>query len=475
MNSPTDRRHGFWQFVLLGILLSIAGFLCWALENHRFALNDEKYFLVSWWHVPAFPLFIWAGSALIPFFVGQILYSKWPRALGLALALLTISSLWLMIACAFGQDTAGNRMTYLPGLNRIASSIENPSDGGYFLYAVRFHIVKQMSVGEILRQWPDLLPTLYGHVFNKPPGLVVFFVGIISMFGANVQVATTTGIITGILAADGVVATYWFIRHFTDNRNAAFCGASYFALCPALIEYFPTFDQVYPLLTVCLTISWSLTLRRRSVRFAGVFGVLLALTLFLNYLPGALVFFLGGLTIFMKSHENIPWKKTILLCATPLATVALVYLLLFIVWHFDPIATFKAAQAAQDAKLQAYTAVAKLPIRKLPGTILWDLYGFGAGSGWMSYVLAAILLAGVIKTRGAIRWIVLLSIGQFLFVAFTGLIQSETARLWLFMLPMLMLPVGMQLSQMPTISRWIVYLALGAVTIVTMQSVVFLV
>ena len=71
-------------------------------------------------------------------------------------------------------------------------------------------------------------------------------------------------------------------------------------------------------------------------------------------------------------------------------------------------------------------------------------------------------------------WVVLLCLGQVLLVAVAGLIPTETARVWLFMLPLLMLPVGLELSRWGTGGRMLVYGCLWGLMVLTCQNLVFL-
>jgi hypothetical protein len=71
-------------------------------------------------------------------------------------------------------------------------------------------------------------------------------------------------------------------------------------------------------------------------------------------------------------------------------------------------------------------------------------------------------------------WIVLLCLGQILVVAVGGLIPVETARVWLFMVPLLMLPVGLELSRWSSGGRMMVYVCLWGLTLLTCLNLGFL-
>ena len=63
---------------------------------------------------------------------------------------------------------------------------------------------------------------------------------------------------------------------------------------------------------------------------------------------------------------------------------------------------------------------------------------------------------------------------QVLLVAVAGLIPAETARVWLFMVPLLMLPVGLELAEWTPRARWSVYAALWGLMVLVGQNMMFL-
>jgi hypothetical protein len=117
------------------------------------------------------------------------------------------------------------------------------------------------------------------------------------------------------------------------------------------------------------------------------------------------------------------------------------------------------------------------PPRRLPGTIPWDLYGFALGSGWIGFLVALYYFVGLIFNRpraaqGArIAW---LCLAQFMLVALLGLIQGETERVWIFMMPMLMLPIGLELKTWSVAARLIAFGALLLLTTMICQNIEFL-
>ena len=134
--------------------------------------------------------------------------------------------------------------------------------------------------------------------------------------------------------------------------------------------------------------------------------------------------------------------------AIALAVCVALTVALWLVTGYNPIATFFSAWRNQQQLLADSPNVIGLQ-RPYPATIWNDLLDFALGSGWISVVLVGFTIA--LCLRNGIRQpqsrYVLLAIGQFLVVAISALLASETARVWNFMFPLLMIPVGIELSR----------------------------
>lgn len=68
----------------------------------------------------------------------------------------------------------------------------------------------------------------------------------------------------------------------------------------------------------------------------------------------------------------------------------------------------------------------------------------------------------------------MVSVSQFVVIALIGLLQTESARIWIFMYPMLMLPVGLELAMWRPWQRLAVYAALLLLTVAMCQSMQFI-
>jgi len=277
-------------------------------------------------------------------------------------------------------------------------------------------------------------------------------------------------VVVGLLAAVAIPATFGLVRRLGAGREAAFHAASYMALCPGLVLFFPELDQAYPLLTCGLVASFSLALERGTVGFAIAFGALLALTAFMSF--GLLVlgaFLAGQGVVYAIRHPAGGVQRFLSSAAMALGTVFLLYAGLYLLTGYNPVETLGTAVANEARHSQTLG-------RPWPATVLFDLLDFALGTGWISFLLVGFWLARRWGARPVLEsdWMVLLAVGQVLLVASAALIPTETARVWLFLVPLWMLPVGLELAHWPPAARASVYVALWGLLVLVGQNLVFL-
>jgi hypothetical protein len=400
--------------------------------------------------------------------VGQIIYLRRPDWVWVALAAVALSALGLMIGGAVVQVGP-------PGFSRISQVIQSRWSTGYFDSAVML-VHKGTPIRKLLGHYPQMLDHFYLHPRQKPPGSLLFEIAMVRIFGDGNAGALASGWVIALVASFSVISTYFFIACFTENRDAAFLGASFFALCPSLLLFYPDFDPCFPNLTALVTILWARALRTNGVGNAVAFGLAYAVAGFITYLPGVLPIFLVGFTWLQHRREaNCGWRRIGRQLAISAGVFAAFYGLLWAVTGFDPIATLVECARQVSVLWDRLINVYHYPRHSLPWTFFTDLYDFAMGSGWISFALVGFLLISMRK--GPLNYrngITLAAVSQFVVIAAIGLLQTESARIWIFMYPMLMLPVGMELSGWKTRGRIAVFVALLLLMIAMCQSMEFI-
>jgi hypothetical protein len=160
------------------------------------------------------------------------------------------------------------------------------------------------------------------------------------------------------------------------------------------------------------------------------------------------------------------------MCVTAAAVGAFVafYAVLWLISGFDPIATFTKIRSVQSGNLAALQRV-------WPNTIGWDLLDFTLCSGWLGCLLAGMFLIGGqsrwrSKTTG---WIAAAMVVQILLIGITGVLQSEVTRLWIFVLPLLAVPVGLELRQWDRSARLAAFICMWILLTTVVANIQFIV
>jgi hypothetical protein len=397
--------------------------------------NGAWYWRWAWRDLPLGPAWLALAVGLVPFVAAQVLFERNARRALVALAGVTVSAFVLQLVL-LGVASKPFR------LDRVAKIIENPDTSSYLADAQRL-----ARAPWTLADYPEILPKLHLHSRTKPPGILLSYSWLLSIVPEPRTAAAVAGFTIGLLAALVVPAVYWFARVLGAGVAGAFAAASLTAISPGMQLLFPMLDQCWPLLTCALVATWLRAMRRDDVRWAVAFGAVLAVMCFFTYNLLVLGITLGALSaIEIFGERERPVGRIAMHVAVALGVFAALYLALWLWTGFDPVASLGAAIANQQKMLKGI-------LRPYPDTALFDLTEFAQGAGYLPFFLA---LQFLVLQRSASRsehWdTALLFVAQILAVALTGLLPGETIRVWIFLLPLVMFPAGLELARWP--ARW---------------------
>lgn len=401
------------------------------------------------------PYIALAGAA-IPTFIAALRFGP-NHGEKFGVALMMFTSLFAMLVVRM-MDTPTSPFA------RIVAITEEPGSIGYFTHAQQF-LASGHSLRWLLGNYVDWMPRLTLHARNKPPGSLLFFVPFLKLAATQESAALASGLAIALLAALGVGAAYFLIGLLTGDRAAAYHGAAYFSLCPSLLVFLPEFDQFYPLYTALLIGLWIGALHGDRWRCAVGFGLLWDLVCFQTFNLLTLGVFFAGYAAIEIVRDHLAWRRVLRQVAIAGATAVALYALLWLWSGYNPIAALRTGIADHQQDMPGVH-------RHWPETIPWDLYDFLLGAGW----IAALLIVFYLFNQPPRRFfgpIVLLALAQPIAVALVGVLQGETARVWIFMLPLLMVPIGLQLAAYPRGARMIVLACLWLLMAILSQNMVF--
>jgi hypothetical protein len=427
------------------------------LEVQLHGLNGPWYGVVLYRRLPPFHTYALMLLACVPTLVAMIFWPRLARRRSLLLLLPMISAISAKMMSAIVADPQ-MRLSYIPHIvmDRFANS--------YYIDAVTLS-----NFPGWISDFPQIMPQLSLHSQTKAPGSILFYLAFIKTMGHSEQTALVAGIVIGALATLSIPMCYWFLRTLELEESEAFCGACFMALCPGFVLFFPMSDPVYPVLSCAAGACWILALRKNSIVFAILLGLVGTAILLVSF--NVLVFglFLLGYTIFVAKPSMV---KVLRLAGIAAGTCVIVCGILWLAAGYDPIATFASAWKNQHTLLAAHASE-----RPYPATIWNDLIDFALGSGWISAVVVAFAIFACVRAgmREVRTQIVLLCLFQLVFVAVSALLQSETARVWNFMLPLLMVPVGIELSKQSLLGRVAILTCLANILAADCRNLAFVV
>jgi hypothetical protein len=450
----------------LGLVLSLALLMSALLILHAPWVNGPSYW--AWGYRRLSTLTVYGGMlmAAVPFFVGLWLEPRGHKWRIAALALMMFSSWELSIVSVAARRDP-------PSLSAIPPIVFNPQATSYFTDANTY---KDLSLEDLISQYQDLMPSMHLHSMIRPPGPLLYWRFFVQQFGYTEHAAILGALGLCALGTLSIPATYLLLKHLLNDINAAFCGAAFLALSPGFVLFVPTFDPAYILLSCGLIGFWSLSLREDQMRWSLATGLTLGATTFITYnilVIGLIMLALAWVSI------NRPGERKLEIIAkhgtVAIAGALMVQLGLQFTLEFHPLNVFFTAWANQQDLLKQHAGE-----RPWPWTVPFDLTDFALGSGWIGFLLAGYYFVThrhdpPPDDQPPSPWMVAtLSAGQILAVAITGLLPLETARVWNFLLPLLMVPVGLELRHWPRRQRYMVYGALLLVTAAVCQNLTFI-
>jgi hypothetical protein len=424
--------------------LAIGVLLLVAVAAHVPRVNGPPAWEWPWQRLDFVTTFGAALVAAIPLFAARAL--RRPGGPRLAFLLALVSS-----GVALSASAA---MAILPGgLDRMHSIIEDPVVTSYYTdAAVLAH------EPDWLATYPRRLPSLHLHTKTKPAGPVLFYVALIRALGEGSMAAAIGGLLIAAGAALAVPATYLLARELGESLDVAFEAACAVALAPSLLLFFPEFDQAFPMITCGLLILWSRA-AGGSRGAALCAGLLASFATFFSY--SLMTLGVSGLVISARrvrqSVEALAWGLGTALCA---------YALLHLASGYDPMATFRVALANQAR------STAQLDRHYLDG-LLSDPWDFMMGAGWLTALLACATLFRLWRSKER-NLPAALAVAQIGIVYLSGLVSIETARVWLFLTPLVAIPAGRELATWSAEERSALYVMMVMLLAAVNQNMTFL-
>jgi hypothetical protein len=159
---------------------------------------------------------------------------------------------WLLAGILAVANFAGEILSVAAdprGLQRIKQIVASPDATSYFTDAMSIHG---------LTGWMSHFhqAALHGHASTHPAGPILFYYAFLKLLGPDPG-ASLAGYAVGFAGSAGVLVMYVFAGLWTSDRRVRVLASAFYALVPALTVFFPELDQVYPIFSMLLILTWA--------------------------------------------------------------------------------------------------------------------------------------------------------------------------------------------------------------------------
>ncbi len=309
---------------------------------------------------------------------------------------------------------------------------------------------------------PELFNTLSGHTRTHPPGGVIFLWFVSKIFGYNLLSASLASIFFTALT---VVPIYKLSTRLYEEKVARYALAL-FLITPNFVMFTSTSMDgpfsVFPIFSVYLFYEalFFFSDSRENVsgfskghRFSLLTGLSLALGMFMTYSTVVIGFFLCVLPLlslcYSEARASFRAHVKVLLLAG--ATFIGFYLLLFVLTGFRPVdalwASIKKDEAGMGTGYESLGRYFHLSFA--------NLFAFLIGIGipvtvvWLRKLIKTVGSSIRHRQTGNDKNLALGYLITLLFFTFSTLFTMEVERIWIFMVPFLIIPVAKYLTERP--------------------------
>lgn len=437
----------FLPLALFGLVF--AGAVLFQVDN----VNGPWYW--QWqWRGLKLSYFLCLGLPLPIFALALVEIDKPNTRPGLVLGLLVLFNFLLQILSVVPEPE---------GIARLADFVISPHATSYFTDALDID-----KIGPWLAQFHTASLNL--HSETHPPGPILYFYGWQQLLGPWAA-AFAGGAFLGLLGSLGIVVLFYFAGLSTRDVQTRLRICSLYALMPGMVLFFPQFDQVYPLLSMALLLFWVRALRggRYDCLYAGL---ILFVATFFAYNLLTLGTFMVCYAAYSQFVARCSWLRLLAQGFVVLGVCGLLHVALWALTGYHAILAFGHALENQAGLLQreAYP-------RPYALCLLFDLYDFFLGAGMLALPLLLLHVPRMAKEFSRDReehWLSLCALVTILVLDLTGLLPGETARVWLFVQPLLMIPLGLEFAQMSNAARWSLLLVQWLILVSLKAKMIFI-
>lgn len=285
------------------------------------------------------------------------------------------------------------------------------------------------NIHNFLRDYVSLVPSLAEHARTHPPGYTV----ILYIFQKYLWAGFAgLSILTVMLGGLTIFPLYYFLKNFATELEIR-RGLQFFVFLPSVVMMTATSME-----TTFLFFSWvAITLIyvgwRRSWLISFLGGIMVAFSLFLNYLFLLLApLFLLLLFIIYKKGEKL--QKLILRIVFAILGLLFFYIAIYFWTDYSIIQNFMVSRGVQGEVVRSNFESSFIYL----AYFIMNLVSFGVYFGIPNIYLLFNNFKEVMNQEHLEAWLGFIMVAIFLLI---GVFQGETERIWLFLAPLFILPL----------------------------------
>ena len=306
--------------------------------------------------------------------------------------------------------------------------------------------VDQIGLWSFMRGYakPGLFSTLSGHAQTHPPGGILFLWIVSKLFGYNLLAASLGSVIFTSLT---VIPIYLLAKELYDELVAGFALAL-FLVTPNFVMFTGTSMDgpfsVFPILSLYLFYRGIGS--ERTVCYGLLTGVSLSCGMLMTYSTVFIGLFFSVVLLLTLISDRGRLRYTLTLLLTAGVTFIMFYLLMFLFTGFNLFEALQASIRKDSARLGTGYETIELYLHLSIGNLFAFLIGIGMPTTtvWLRQVVRTIRDT---RCGKPIDIYVIGYLISLLAIAFSALYTMEVERVWICMVPFVLIPVAKHLSQ----------------------------
>ena len=354
--------------------------------------------------------------------------------------LLRVSSVRVpLVLCifSFGLMLTVTNIEY-PAFDFMKSAVQSNSATSFLIDAIEIN-----DYSKILLEYHKLQNSFETHTKVHPPGYLLVFMSIIKIspfvsetFSVDSKqfVLYSSVLFYLVFGVLSVVPVYYFTKRVYDDEIAGHT-ALLFVLSTSFINFTPSHDQINIFLSFTfLYYAWGGFVKRyksEMIKASLVFGVVL----FFSYTQAVLLVFIVIWTLRVTHKKDL--RRLILLSVVFLSVFTIFYISLFLMFGFDPIKTF--------TSIFSFLRQDLTHVRTYWKNVFLQPMFFLVYAGIPTAILfikrVAVNRSKISRKETTIPFIIL-----FLLLAVSGLMEGETPRILMFLIPFVCMTAALELK-----------------------------